>query len=86
MLSRRLFVDVLKYGAQIVLNFSSYLKSNGPITELAQLEERSAFNRVVVGSSPIFGDFVFFWVSPSKRHCHFATCVSRREIDSINEK
>ena len=24
-------------------------------TELAQLEERSAFNRVVVGSSPIFG-------------------------------
>ena len=28
-------------------------------TELAQLEERSAFNRVVVGSSPIFGG-VFF--------------------------
>ena len=28
-------------------------------TELAQLEERSAFNRVVVGSSPIFGVFSF---------------------------
>ena len=26
------------------------------VTELAQLEERSAFNRVVVGSSPIFGE------------------------------
>ena len=26
-------------------------------TELAQLEERSAFNRVVVGSSPIFGEY-----------------------------
>ena len=25
-------------------------------TELAQLEERSTFNRVVVGSSPIFGE------------------------------
>ena len=25
-------------------------------TELAQLEERSTFNRVVVGSSPIYGD------------------------------
>lgn len=28
----------------------------GSATELAQLEERSAFNRVVVGSSPTFGD------------------------------
>ena len=28
-------------------------------TELAQLEERSAFNRVVVGSSPIFGEVDF---------------------------
>ena len=26
------------------------------LTELAQLEERSTFNRVVVGSSPIFGE------------------------------
>ena len=28
------------------------------MTELAQLEERSAFNRVVVGSSPIFGEYI----------------------------
>ena len=31
------------------------------LTELAQLEERSTFNRVVVGSSPIFGDAECFW-------------------------
>ena len=33
-------------------------------TELAQLEERPAFNRVVVGSSPIFG-VSFFLVFPA---------------------
>ncbi len=31
------------------------LRRNNSSTELAQLEERPAFNRVVVGSSPIFG-------------------------------
>ena len=31
-------------------------------TELAQLEERSAFNRVVVGSSPIFGGFLLLLI------------------------
>jgi hypothetical protein len=30
------------------------------LTELAQLEERSTFNRVVVGSSPIFGVHTIF--------------------------
>ena len=30
------------------------------VTELAQLEERPAFNRVVVGSSPIFGGMMCF--------------------------
>ena len=47
------------------------------LTELAQLEEHSAFNRVVVGSSPIFGVVLLTPGLTDHRglRCYFGTLI-----------